>query len=163
MTRSLTGYRTLLFAAIVGVAGIFGHYLAPDLVNQFLDAIFVLVAAGIGILRMVTTTPVFTATHPDIEHLLELIPALGVKSTANPDVVQGPVAAAPAQGAATPTAPSDLVSLATSIVGALKTIQSVHDQLVPVMQDAAQKASAALPVGVAAPNPAPQPQENASA
>ena len=159
----LAGYRTLAFALIVAVAGVFGHHLSPDLVNNYLDAIFPAIAAGIMVLRFVTTTPVFSQVIPVPVMALarEIVAAVPVGEAAtNADPAQGQVPLTPASGAESPTGPpTDLVKLATSISSALITVQTIHAQMTQAMQAAHESVSAALPVGVVqAPDPAPVPQ-----
>jgi len=107
----MRGYRTLIFAAIMAVAGVFGHHLAPDIVNSYLDAIFAVAAVGVAIMRLLTSTPVGLAAHPALADLANLLTAATAKeaapATADPDVAAGPTADAPASGGATVTGPPD--------------------------------------------------------
>jgi len=152
----MTGYRTLIYAAIVAVAGMLGHHLAPEVVNSCLDVIFAVVAVGIATMRWLTSTPLGLSTHPALADLANLLTAATAKGDAPiPAVPQLQPADAPASGGATITGPPmTLVDLATSISIALDTIQGVHAEMVTSLQAANDKVSAALPV--AAPHPEPQ-------
>lgn len=156
----MTGYRTLIFAGIIGVAGIFGHHLAPDVVNGWLDAIFALTAASIAFMRWITTTPLGHAIPPEVAQVANLIAAATDKGSADLPAVDQPAAvAAPASGGATITGPpADLIGLATSITNALTTIQSVHAAMASSLQAASDQVSAALPS-----SPVPQPAPAAPA
>jgi len=164
----MRGYRTLIFAAIMAVAGVFGHHLAPDLVNSYLDTIFAAAAFGVAVMRWLTTTPMGLSSHPALADLANLLAAATAKGAAPvPDVNAsgGPTPDAPASGGATITGPPpDLVAMATSVVNALATIQSVHAGLAQQLAAANAAVSAALPAAPAAdPAPAPVPQPAAPA
>ena len=145
----MRGYRTLIFAAIMAVAGVFGHHLVPDLVNSYLDAIFAVAAVGVAVMRWVTTTPLGMASHPALAEIANLVMAATAKGDApQPDANPAPAAPAPATGGATITGPPDLVAMATSIVNALGTIQTVHAQMAQTLKAANDQVSAALPSSV---------------
>ena len=144
----MRGYRTLIFAAIMAVAGVFGHHLAPDLVNSYLDAIFAVAAVGVAVMRYLTTTPLGLSAHPAVADLANFLTAITAKGDAPIPAVDPPQAAdAPASGGATVTGPPpDLVGLAQSIATALSTIQSVHSQMAASLQAANDQVAAAMPV-----------------
>ena len=76
----LTGYRTVIFALVMGMGGLLGHHLAPETVNAWLDVIFATVAIGGILLRFVTNTPAFQAEVAQLGIPVELKRALDVIS-----------------------------------------------------------------------------------
>ena len=55
----MKGYRTIAFNALMLVGGLVGAELDPTLVDRFLEAFLAVWAAGNGLLRAITNTPVF--------------------------------------------------------------------------------------------------------
>lgn len=154
----MTGYRTIAFHLIMGLASFVGLQIAPDTAMHWAGFVVLAWMAGGIILRFVTTTPAFktaAATSPELTYLANLILAhMPQADLAVTDADPQPAPAdAPATGGATITAPpGDLVSLATSITNALTTIQSVHAAMTSSLSAAKDQVSAALPS-----SPAPQP------
>jgi succinylglutamate desuccinylase len=56
----MKGYRTIVFNALMLVAGIAGNEVAPDLMIQFVDAFLAAWAVGNVILRRITDSPIFS-------------------------------------------------------------------------------------------------------
>ncbi len=156
----LKGYRTLIFAAVMAVAGVLGHHLAPDLVNSWLDSIFAFAGVAIALLRVITTTPFGNAIPPEVAQVANLIAVATDKGSAALPAADPPAAAdAPASGGATQTGPpADLVALAQSIAAARDTINAVHVQMAASLLAANSQISAALPAAVVQPQPDPLPQ-----
>ena len=169
----MTGYRTILFHVIMGLAGIVGLQIAPDTAQHWASVGVVVWMVGGVVLRYLTTTPMFRTLSPDAQRLAAEIAANCPTGDAPQPAVPQPLAAdAPASGGATITGPPgaqssdggsaaapplDLVTLATSIVAAANTINSVHRQMVTSLQAANDQVSAALPAAVPVPQPQPQP------
>ena len=154
----MTGYKTIAFHLIMGLASLVGLQVAPDTALHWAGIVVLVWTVGGIAFRFLTTTPVFkmaASTSPELAELANIIlansPKLDLPITlADPQ----PVAAdAPATGGATITGPpTDLVGLATSITNALTTIQSVHAAMASSLRAASDQVSAALPT-----SPVPQP------
>jgi len=58
----LTGYRTILFNAVMAALALTGHTVSPDLLNTYLDGLIAVWVGGAVLLRALTTTPIGRAT-----------------------------------------------------------------------------------------------------
>lgn len=55
----LKGWRTILFNAVMLIVGITGAEVNPDLVREFTEEFIAVLTIGNGILRAVTSSPIF--------------------------------------------------------------------------------------------------------
>ena len=55
----MKGYRTIVFNAVMLVAGVTGAQVAPEMANDFAEAFVAVLALGNGLLRLITNTPIF--------------------------------------------------------------------------------------------------------
>ena len=55
----LQGWKTIIFNAVMLIVGISGAEVNPDLVREFTEEFIAVLTIGNGILRAVTTSPIF--------------------------------------------------------------------------------------------------------
>ena len=55
----MKGYRTIAFNVLMLIAAVTGAAWTPELINEWIEAIAVIWAAGNAVLRAVTNTPMF--------------------------------------------------------------------------------------------------------
>lgn len=161
---SLKGYRTIIFNLIMGAASMAGLTLDPAHALAWAGTVVTVWTVGGVLLRIVTDSPVLRADFPTLAavaaELEPLTPSSPVISRTL-KIPAAPVAQATDPKDWRPAPPDDLVGLAHFVTDALHTVQSIHDDLVPKLQDAAAKVAVAMPaktVEVAPtvdPNPAP--------
>ncbi len=161
----MTGYRTIVFNLIMGLAGIIGLQIAPDTAQHWAVIGVVIWMVGGVLLRFLTTTPAFKTLPPEVQKVADEIAASVPSGEALLSAVDAALATdAPGAGGATITGPPpNLIDLATSISNALATVQAVHAQVTSALQAGKDAVGAALPAaGIVQPQDSLHPQPAAS-
>ncbi len=144
--NSLKGYRTIIFNLIMGAASMAGLTLDPAHALAWAGTAVTVWAVGGILLRVVTDSPVFRADFPTLTAIA------AEAETVMPVLPEGVSAIGTLK---IPAAPDDLVGLAHFVTDALHTVQSIHDELVPKLRDAATKVAVAMPAKTVAADPTP--------
>ncbi len=142
--NSLKGYRTIIFNLIMGAASMAGLTLDPAHALAWAGTAVTVWAVGGILLRVVTDSPVFRADFPKLAAV-----------AAEAETVMPAPPGVDMSALKIPAAPDDLVGLAHFVTDALHTVQSIHDELVPKLQDAATKVAVAMPAKTVAADPTP--------